>query len=291
MERELAALSLDDEEDEIVEVQRQVELAVNENEFWLGLDIRFRRKNIPVSIFSQYGFGAGYYEASRMFNNHLLVFHRLFLREDPLKMCLDVRRLLRRKKKLMFATGNCACVYYKFELLTLFCFFCGQSGHNDSFSQARMALGVEVGVRVKGGNYGRWSSGRWSWATEEKMDNGIRIDPILGLNLEGNQTIMSLHKNDPSKPLGLMAMKHDLEKLILEGWDGKKRPRRDLSEYSQGVEFRSLGTTDGKVLEIFLYRQLPRGMPTGRNENDKLKCLRVGEPSSYVKTSVYAEVA
>ncbi|MFQ6658717.1 hypothetical protein Gotur_027854 [Gossypium turneri] len=35
MERELAALSLDNEEDEIVEVQRQVELAVNENEFWL----------------------------------------------------------------------------------------------------------------------------------------------------------------------------------------------------------------------------------------------------------------
>ncbi|MBA0844799.1 hypothetical protein Goarm_022545 [Gossypium armourianum] len=33
MERELAALSLDDEEDEIVKVQRQVELVVNENEF------------------------------------------------------------------------------------------------------------------------------------------------------------------------------------------------------------------------------------------------------------------
>ncbi|KAH1065199.1 hypothetical protein J1N35_030186 [Gossypium stocksii] len=35
MKRELAALSLDDKEDEIVEVQRQVELAVNENELCL----------------------------------------------------------------------------------------------------------------------------------------------------------------------------------------------------------------------------------------------------------------
>ncbi|MBA0553593.1 hypothetical protein Golob_012763 [Gossypium lobatum] len=222
MERELAVLSPDDEEDEIVEVQKHVELVVNENEFCLvGC---FLTASVIHFLFMKNEFGAGYYEASWMFNNHLLVFHQLFLREDPLK-----------------------------------------SGHNDSFSQARMALGIEV---VKMGwdltLKAQFSSGRWSWVTEERMDNGIRIDPMLGLNLEGDQTIMSLHKNDPSKPLGLIAMDHDLEKLILEGWD---------------------------VLEIFLYRRLPRGILTSRNENDKLKCLRVEEPSSYAKTSLYAEVA
>ncbi|MBA0686925.1 hypothetical protein Goari_014492 [Gossypium aridum] len=35
MERDLAVFSLDDEEDEIVEVQRQVESIMNENEFCL----------------------------------------------------------------------------------------------------------------------------------------------------------------------------------------------------------------------------------------------------------------
>ncbi|MBA0730794.1 hypothetical protein Golax_022704 [Gossypium laxum] len=254
MERELAALSLNNEEDDIVEVQRQVELAVNENEFWLvGCFLMASVIHFP---FMKNGFGAGFYEASWMFNNHLLVFHQLFLRDDPLKVPFE-----KKEEANVCNWKLCIC--------------------------ARMALGVEV---VKMG----WDltlKAQFSWATEERIDSGIRIDPVLRLNLEGDQTIMSLHKNDPSKPLGLMAMEHDLEKLILDGWDGQKRPRRDLSEYSQGVEFRSLGMTDGKVLEIFLYRQLPRGIQIGRNENDKLKCLRVGKPSTYAKTSVYAEVA
>ncbi|MBA0742132.1 hypothetical protein Gogos_015231 [Gossypium gossypioides] len=62
MERELAVFSLDDEEDEIVEVQRQVESTVNENEFYLVIN------GVPWT-----------------FNNHLLVFHRLVMGEDPLK--------------------------------------------------------------------------------------------------------------------------------------------------------------------------------------------------------------
>ncbi|MBA0610392.1 hypothetical protein Godav_011252, partial [Gossypium davidsonii] len=191
IERELATLSLDDEEDEIVEVQRQVELAVNENDFWLvGCFLTASVIHFP---FMKKGFGADYYEASWMFNNHLLVFHRLFLREDPLKATFE-------KKEEANVCNRKLCIC------------------------AMRALGVEV---------------------------------------------------------------------VKMGWDLtlKAQLRKDLSEYSQGVEFRSLGTTDGKVLEIFLYRRLPRGIPTGRNENDKLKCLRVGEPSNYAKTLVYAEVA
>ncbi|MBA0803315.1 hypothetical protein Gohar_013545, partial [Gossypium harknessii] len=186
MERELAMFSLDDEEDEIVEVQRQVESTVNENEFCLvGCFLTASVIHFPTmrSTMANLLHPIKRKDLERVingvpwtFNNNLLVFHRLVIGEDPLKLlarqlgdfirkfmeydsvsigrglmsymrvwiCLDVRHPLKRKKKLMFAHGNCAYVYFKYERLTLFCFFYGQLGHNDSFCQAMMALGVEV---------------------------------------------------------------------------------------------------------------------------------------------------
>ncbi|MBA0706286.1 hypothetical protein Golax_018406 [Gossypium laxum] len=44
----------------------------------------------------------------------------------------------------MFAPGSCSYVSFKYERLTLFCFFCGKLGHNDSFYQAKMSLRVKV---------------------------------------------------------------------------------------------------------------------------------------------------
>ncbi|KAK5842471.1 hypothetical protein PVK06_004834 [Gossypium arboreum] len=44
----------------------------------------------------------------------------------------------------MFASGSCSYVSFKYERLTLFCFFGGKLGHNDSFYQAKMSLRVEV---------------------------------------------------------------------------------------------------------------------------------------------------
>ncbi|MBA0602507.1 hypothetical protein Gorai_002687 [Gossypium raimondii] len=87
------------------------------------------------------------------FNNHLLMIHRLKDGDDPLKghaklltirVRLDVRRSLKRKKKFMFSLGKCYYVDFKYERLALFCFFYGRLGHNDCFCQAKMDLGVEV---------------------------------------------------------------------------------------------------------------------------------------------------
>ncbi|MFQ6631561.1 hypothetical protein Gotur_009595 [Gossypium turneri] len=40
--------------------------------------------------------------------------------------------------------GNCTYVRFRYERLSLFCFYCGRLGYNDSFCEAQMALGVEV---------------------------------------------------------------------------------------------------------------------------------------------------
>ncbi|MBA0636123.1 hypothetical protein Godav_029878 [Gossypium davidsonii] len=56
---------------------------------------------------------------------------------------LDVRYPLKRKKSVMFYE-NLSYVKFKYERLTLFCFYCGRLGHSDSFCEAKMALGVEI---------------------------------------------------------------------------------------------------------------------------------------------------
>ncbi|KAK5818312.1 hypothetical protein PVK06_023247 [Gossypium arboreum] len=55
---------------------------------------------------------------------------------------IDIRRPLKRKKQIMFC-GKCYYVRFKYERLSLFSFFCGRLGHNDSFCEAKMMLGVE----------------------------------------------------------------------------------------------------------------------------------------------------
>lgn len=60
------------------------------------------------------------------------------------RACLDIRRPLKRKKRLIFSPSNIRYVFFKYERLPLFCFFCGKLGHSDSFYEARMAFGYEV---------------------------------------------------------------------------------------------------------------------------------------------------
>lgn len=56
---------------------------------------------------------------------------------------IDVRRPLKRKKQIMYR-GSCTYVKFKYEQLSLFCFYCGRLGHSDSICEGKMALGVEV---------------------------------------------------------------------------------------------------------------------------------------------------
>ncbi|KAH1108303.1 hypothetical protein J1N35_012071 [Gossypium stocksii] len=50
---------------------------------------------------------------------------------------------LKKEKKIMFY-GNRSYVKFKYEILTLFGFYCGYLRHSGSFCEAKMALGVEI---------------------------------------------------------------------------------------------------------------------------------------------------
>ncbi|MBA0638822.1 hypothetical protein Godav_025100, partial [Gossypium davidsonii] len=58
---------------------------------------------------------------------------------------IDVRKPLRRKKQVM-SSGVCSYVKFKYERLSLFCFFCGRLGHNDSYCETKMLMGSDLTV-------------------------------------------------------------------------------------------------------------------------------------------------
>ncbi|MBA0721709.1 hypothetical protein Golax_009223, partial [Gossypium laxum] len=105
----------------------------------------------------------------RTFNNPLLMLHCLTKGEDSLKVPLInanflvqiheiptgffIESLARQlgnflRKFLEYDGTNLGkglqTYYFKYEQLTLLCFFCGRLGHNDSYCEAKMTLGFEV---------------------------------------------------------------------------------------------------------------------------------------------------
>ncbi|MBA0879658.1 hypothetical protein Goshw_014120 [Gossypium schwendimanii] len=40
--------------------------------------------------------------------------------------------------------SKCSYVRFKYERLTLFCFYCGRLGHSDSFCEVKMEAGMEI---------------------------------------------------------------------------------------------------------------------------------------------------
>ncbi|MBA0605945.1 hypothetical protein Godav_018472 [Gossypium davidsonii] len=115
---------------------------------------------------------------------------------------IDVRKPLRRKKQVM-SNGVCSYVKFKYEWLSLFCFFCGRLGHNDSYCETKMTLGsdpIEMGWDLslrapsrralsmnsiwlreedEGGKGGGWMENRFR---EMSPRNGISKERILLLS-------------------------------------------------------------------------------------------------------------
>lgn len=56
---------------------------------------------------------------------------------------IDIRHPLKSKKQVMFS-GKCSYVKFKYEILTLFCFYCGRLGQSDSFVKLRWSWGSKL---------------------------------------------------------------------------------------------------------------------------------------------------
>lgn len=55
-----------------------------------------------------------------------------------MRVKVDVRKPLRRKKKIVLPNGSTHYVNFAYEKLTLFCFVCGKLGHGEAFCPARI---------------------------------------------------------------------------------------------------------------------------------------------------------
>ncbi|PPD83284.1 hypothetical protein GOBAR_DD19782 [Gossypium barbadense] len=178
--------------------------------------------------------------------------NRNFMR---VRVQIDVRKPIRRKKQVM-SNGVCSYIKFKYEKLSLFCFFCGRLGHNDSYCETKMTLGsdpIEMGWDLslrapslralsmnsiwlreedEGGKGGGWMENRFRKMSSR---NGISkdnkrnsLDPILGFNLEGRGTTMEKPEENSWLYKKYTLMDHYLEDEVLMGEEGKKRNRGEM---------------------------------------------------------------
>ncbi|MBA0560769.1 hypothetical protein Golob_017647 [Gossypium lobatum] len=194
MEKDLADLSLDDEEEEILQAHGQIGSVVEDIKFCLvgcfltASVIHFPTmrntmtnlwhlvKGVQISDLGEKRFLFKFFHEIDMervvnetywtFNNHFLMIHcslkaplifayfwiqihdvlQDFRSEAMARQLSDFLGKFVKKKKVMFSSKNYGYVTSKYERLTLFYFFCGCLGHDDSFCSARMPLKVEVAM-------------------------------------------------------------------------------------------------------------------------------------------------
>ncbi|PPS18384.1 hypothetical protein GOBAR_AA02185 [Gossypium barbadense] len=261
MENDLAVLSLNDEENKILQISTDplvqeedpLKVPLIHTPFWVQIH------DVPVDLFSE--------NLAVQLGNFL----GEFLKYDGssigkqnqndmrVRTKLDIRRPSKRKKQIMF-NGRCSYVMFKNERLSLFYFYCGRLGYNNSFCDAKMMLGVEVTnmgwdlplrsqsrrvllinsiwLKEEGerNNRGQWNGSKVlrdrSWKERTVGKCGIKIDPILGFNLEGKMPLLDQSRRYVGMDQSQFSMEHDLEDSVIIGEEGKKRSRGVIEETS-----------------------------------------------------------
>lgn len=174
--------------------------------------------------------------------------------------------------------GRCSHVRFKYEWISLFCFYCGRLGHNDSFCEAKMLLRVEIaelawdlslcaqsrrvlsmnsiwlreeddGKREGDRRNNRVSRDR-IWDEVNNGKSGKAIDPILGFNLEEWSSSLDRQKENILSDLTQTTIERDLEDGVLIGKEGKKRDRGAMENLSTREETDSSIARNRRLVEF-----------------------------------------
>ncbi|XP_040932119.1 uncharacterized protein [Gossypium hirsutum] len=153
--------------------------------------------------------------------------NRNFMR---IRVQIDVRRPLKRKKQILFS-GRRSYVTFKYERLSLFCFFCGRLGHSDSFCETKMALWVEV---VEMG----WDLSLRAQTRRMLVMNSIwlRDDGEGKVGEEGSSSGSNQRVTEVLSKQFHESMEHDLEDPTLVGEEGKKRSRVEYDNSNENED-------------------------------------------------------
>ncbi|KAG8498081.1 hypothetical protein CXB51_007414 [Gossypium anomalum] len=88
---------------------------------------------------------------------------------------VDVRKPLKRKKRIALRNGDSVYVRFEYEKLTLFCFLCGKLGHGESFCPVRIiqpqseyVFKWDISLRAQSRKNQSWKS---KWLVEDGGEN------------------------------------------------------------------------------------------------------------------------
>ncbi|KAK5830177.1 hypothetical protein PVK06_013971 [Gossypium arboreum] len=240
MEDSVAGLSLDDEEDEVI--QLEVEETSKEISY----------VNCLVGVFLTSS--VVHFQAMRStlakrvikngpwnFNSYLLILHRLKLGEDPLVKATKEKGedCVEKWKKIVLKNGKSVYVRFEYKKLTLFCFLCERLGHRESFCPTRVTQPQSEYVFNRDISLRTQSRRNQSWKSRWLMKDDREKSPIFG-----NPMLMGERRNEGILNPNLGQINEDFDKEIVAYEeasspivysDGLKRPRVQKNIQSAGL--------------------------------------------------------
>ncbi|MBA0879067.1 hypothetical protein Goshw_005831, partial [Gossypium schwendimanii] len=212
-----------------------------------------------------------------------------------IRVLLDIRKPLKRKKRVSIEQNKFIYVIFQYERLSLFCFICGRLGHGESFCEVRLTLenqqvefGWDFSLRAMLRRGGQAVSKWLREDTENEKWNDMEIDGERRLRRSDEEGINRTELTEERGALGRITrqiriikerdrinlrnleekdFEEEMEDLPVELVDGKKRQRINPEKVSLGY-IKNL--TEGNV-EINLSAVTPK-VTSKRMESIRIQC-------------------
>lgn len=173
-----------------------------------------------------------------------------------LKIRLDVRKPLKRRKKICKKDKTEIMVNYKYEKLGDFCFVCGMLSHTKRVCQKKLEAGAEEIVkdwgpslraqprRMTGGNLSKWlrEDGDGDWGRQLGVDNSKaghqgfqnrnspRVDLSARVNRDNTFVFMDISGKSTSRVTNLENKEGNLNGNEADGLDSKEQYGLNLED-------------------------------------------------------------